>query len=88
MKKIEAIIRPEKLNDLLEALNKHQFYGVTVSQVMGAGLQRGRTHFYRGNEIITNLHPKTKLEIVVKDSWVNEVIETIIEITKTGNVGD
>ncbi|MCX7842772.1 MAG: P-II family nitrogen regulator, partial [Clostridia bacterium] len=46
------------------------------------------THFYRGNEIITNLHPKTKLEIVVKDSWVNEVIETIIEITKTGNVGD
>lgn len=88
MKKIEAIVRPGKLNDLLDELNKHQIYGVTVTQVMGCGLQGGRTQYYRGNKYSINLLPKTKLEIVVKDSWVQEIIDVIIKVARTGEIGD
>lgn len=88
MKKVEAIIRQEKLTDVLDELNRHQIYGVTVTQVMGCGLQKGKTRFYRGNECTINLHPKSKLELVVKDAWVEEIIEVIIKITRTGEIGD
>jgi nitrogen regulatory protein P-II 1 len=88
MKKIEAIIRPGKLNDVLDELNKHQIFGITVTQVMGCGLQGGRTQYYRGNKYTINLLAKTKLEIVVKDSWVNEIVETIIKVARTGEIGD
>lgn len=88
MKMIEAIIRQSKLNEVLDELNRHQIYGVTVTQVMGCGLQKGRTHFYRGNECTINLHPKTKLEIVVKDSWADEVVEAVIKAARTGQIGD
>lgn len=88
MKMIEAIIRQNKMNEVLDELSRHQIYGVTVTQVMGCGLQMGKTQFYRGNEYTINLHPKTKLEIVVKDTWVDEVVEAIIKVAKTGEIGD
>lgn len=88
MKMVEAIIRQNKMNEVLDELNRHQIYGVTVTQVMGCGLQKGKTQFYRGNECTINLHPKTKLEIVVKDSWVNEVVNAIVNVAKTGQIGD
>jgi nitrogen regulatory protein P-II 1 len=88
MKKIEAIIRQNKMQDVLDELNRHQIYGVTVTQVMGCGLQKGRTQFYRGAECTINLHPKTKLEIVVKDAWVNEIVEAVKNAARTGEIGD
>lgn len=88
MKMVEAIIRQNKLNDVLDELNRHQIYGITVTQVVGCGLQKDITQFYRGNECTINLHAKTKLEIVVKDSWVDEVVEAVIKAARTGQVGD
>jgi len=88
MKKVEAIIRQEKLNDVLDELNRHQIYGVTVTPVMGCGLQKGRKQYYRGNEFTINLLPKMKLELVVKDYWVEEVIEVIKNVARTGKIGD
>ncbi len=88
MKKVEAIIRQSKLDDLLNELNRHQIYGLTATPVMGCGRQKGRTQYYRGSELTVNLHPKMKVELVVKDSWVNEVVEAIIKIARTGEIGD
>ncbi len=88
MKKIEAIIRPGKLEEIKEALNKYNVHGLTISQVMGCGLQKGRKEFYRGTEITLNLLPKIKIEIVAKDSNADEIIKLISEQAKTGEVGD
>lgn len=88
MKKIEAIIRPGKLEEIKEALNKFNVQGLTISQVMGCGLQKGRKEFYRGTEITLNLLPKIKVEIVTKDSYVEDIIRLISEEAKTGEVGD
>jgi nitrogen regulatory protein P-II 1 len=88
MKKVEAIIRPSKLDDIKEALNRFGIHGLTVSEVIGCGHQKGRTEIYRGTEYSINLLPKVKLEIVVKDKYVDEVIETIIKEARTGEIGD
>lgn len=88
MKKIEAIIRPEKLEETKEALNKFNINGITVSQVMGCGLQKGRKEFYRGTEVTLNLRPKIKVEIVANDSKVDEIIKIIADASRTGEVGD
>jgi nitrogen regulatory protein P-II 1 len=88
MKKIEAIIRPGKLEEIKEALNKYNIHGLTISQVMGCGLQKGRKEFYRGTEVTLNLLPKIKIEIVAKDNNVDEIIKLITEEAKTGEVGD
>ena len=88
MKKVEAIIRPCKLDEVLDELNKHQFYGITVTQVMGSGRQGSKVRYYRGNKYTVNLLPKTKLELVVKEHWVSEVIETIKKVACTGEPGD
>lgn len=88
MKKIEAIIRPGKLEEIKEALNKYDIHGLTISQVMGCGLQKGRKEYYRGTEVTLNLLPKIKIEIVTKDSTAEEVIKLISEEAKTGEVGD
>lgn len=88
MKKIEAIIRPGKLEEIKEALNKYNIHGLTISQVMGCGLQKGRKEFYRGTEVTLNLLPKIKIEIVAKDINVDEIIKLISEEAKTGEVGD
>ncbi|MDA8236077.1 MAG: P-II family nitrogen regulator [Clostridia bacterium] len=88
MKKIEAIIRPGKLEDIKEALSKFGIHGMTVTQVMGCGLQKGRKEIYRGTEYNINLLPKVKVEVVIKDKYVDEVIKIISEAARTGEVGD
>lgn len=88
MKKLEIIIRPEKLEDLKEFMNKKGIHGMTVSMISGCGLQKGRKEFYRGTEITINLLPKVKVESVVKDSVVDELIDGIVNTVKTGNIGD
>jgi len=88
LKKIEAVIRPNKLDEVLEELNRHQIFGVTVSHVFGCGLQKGRTQYYRGNKHTVNLLPKIKLEMVVKDAWVDEIVRVVIKAAGTGEIGD
>lgn len=88
MKKIEAIIRPGKLEDIKEALNKYNIQGLTISQVMGCGHQKGRKEYYRGTEVTMNLLPKIKLEIVIKDESLEDVLAIISKEAKTGEVGD
>lgn len=88
MKKVEAIIRPGKLEDIKEALNSYNINGLTISQVMGCGLQKGRKEYYRGTEVTMNLLPKIKIETVIKDEYLDEVINIITKASKTGEVGD
>ncbi len=88
MKKIEAVIRPGKLEEIKETLNKYGINGLTISQVMGCGLQKGRREFVRGTEVTLNLLPKIKIEIVANDKNVEEIIKLIIEQAQTGEVGD
>lgn len=88
MKKIEAIVRPGKLEDIKDALNKYNVLGITISQVMGCGHQKGRKEYYRGTEVTMNLLPKIKIEIVVKDESLDEVLDIILKEAKTGEVGD
>ena len=88
MKRIEAIIRPSKLEDIKEALKNSNINGVTISQVMGCGQQRGWKEYHRGTEITTNVLPKIEVKIVVEEDKVEEVIELITSIARTGEVGD
>ncbi|MCX6346996.1 MAG: P-II family nitrogen regulator [Actinobacteria bacterium] len=88
MKKIECIIRPEKLDDVKEALNEAGIMGLTVSDVLGCGRQKGRKEVYRGIEYTLNLLPKIKIETVVRDEDVENIAKIIIETAKTGQIGD
>ncbi len=88
MTKIEAIIRPGKMDDVKEALDEIGVKGITVVSVMGAGKQRGRTQYYRGQEYVVNLLDKTKIETVVADDMAEKAIETIIAAACTGEIGD
>ncbi|MBZ4646080.1 MAG: nitrogen regulatory protein [Clostridia bacterium] len=88
MKKIEAIIRPEKLDEVKSALKVFGIYGMTVSQVVGCGMQHGKIEMYRGQEIKIDLLPKVKIEIVLLDEQVEQVIDLICEKAKTGEIGD
>lgn len=88
MKKIECILRPGKLEEVKEALNQFGVHGMTVMQVMGCGLQKGRKEVYRGTELTINLLPKVKLEVVVRDSSVDEVVSLIRKAAMTGAIGD
>ena len=88
MKRVEAIIRPSKLEDIKEALKNSNINGVTISQVMGCGQQRGWKEYHRGTEITTNVLPKIEVKIVVEDEKVEDVIELITSIARTGEVGD
>ena len=88
MKKIECIIRPEKLDDVKEALNEAGIMGLTVTDVLGCGRQKGRKEVYRGIEYTLNLLPKIKIEIVVRDEDVENIAKIIIETAKTGLIGD
>lgn len=88
MKKVEAIIRPEKLEDIKEVLQTLHLNGLTVSQVMGCGNQKGWTEFVRGSETDINFLPKVKIELVVQDAQLGEVLAAILEKAKTGEVGD
>ena len=88
MTKIEIITRPEKLEALKEGMNKIGVTGMTVTQVLGYGLQKGHREVYRGSEYTVNLVPKVKVEIVVCEVPVEKVIETAKTVCRTGNVGD
>ncbi|MDH4945463.1 P-II family nitrogen regulator [Sulfurimonas sp. C5] len=88
MKKIEAIIKPYKLEETKEALAEIGIDGLTVSEVQGYGRQKGHTELYRGSEYQTDFIPKNKLEIVVNDSLVDQVTEVIKEVNYTGKIGD
>jgi nitrogen regulatory protein P-II 1 len=88
MKKIEAIIKPFKLDDVREALNPMGVQGLTVTEVKGFGRQKGHTELYRGAEYVVDLLPKIKLEVLVRDDQVDSVVSTIMDAAKTGRIGD
>jgi nitrogen regulatory protein P-II 1 len=88
MKKIEAIIKPFKLDDVKEALNGIGIKGMTISEVKGYGRQKGHKEIYRGAEYVVDFIPKTKMEIIVDTSQVDTVIETIRQAANTGKIGD
>lgn len=88
MKKVEAIIRPFKLDEVKEALIEEGIKGLTISEVRGYGRQKGHTETYRGSEYQIEFIPKIKIEIVVDDSMLNKVIDAILRTAKTGQVGD
>ena len=88
MKKIEAIIKPFKLDDVRESLSDIGITGMTVSEVRGFGRQKGHTELYRGAEYMVDFLPKVKLEIVVADDIVDQCVEAIIDTAKTGKIGD
>jgi len=88
MTKLEAIIQPSKLDSVKEALREIGVDGMTVSEVRGHGRQKGHTEVYRGSEYTVDLLPKIKLEMVLPDTRVDEVVETILKVAKTGRIGD
>lgn len=88
MTKIECILRPGKLENVKDALNEYGIHGMTVTQVIGCGLQKGRTEVYRGTEYSINLLPKIKLEMVIPDTNVSDVIKIISDTARTGEIGD
>ncbi|MCP4691001.1 MAG: P-II family nitrogen regulator [Desulfobacterales bacterium] len=88
MKKIEAIIKPFKLDDVKEGLNEIGIQGMTMSEVKGYGRQKGHKEIYRGAEYVVDFIPKTKIEIVVADDQVEQVVEAIRNSANTGKIGD
>jgi len=88
MKKIEAIIRPHKLEEVREALQESGVHGMTISEVKGVGRQQGHAEVYRGSEYKVDFLPKVKLEIVVSDKMIDPIVSLIVKASKTGNVGD
>ncbi|NPA73300.1 MAG: P-II family nitrogen regulator [Epsilonproteobacteria bacterium] len=88
MKKIEAIIKPFKLEDVKDALSEVEVSGMTVSEVKGYGRQQGHSELYRGAEYVVDFLPKIKIEIVVKDEDVDKAVNAIIKSAKTGKIGD
>jgi nitrogen regulatory protein P-II 1 len=88
MKKIEAIIKPFKLDEVKEALSGLGVEGMTVSEVKGFGRQKGHTEIYRGSEYTVDFLPKIKIEVVVVDSLVDNAVEAIVKSAKTGKIGD
>ena len=88
MKKIEAIIKPFKLDDVKEALNDVGIQGMTITEVKGYGRQKGHKEIYRGTEYVVDFIPKVKIEIVVEDSITQKIMDTIREAANTGKIGD
>ena len=88
MKKVEAIVRPGKLDEIKDALAAAEILGITVTHALGFGRQKGYTQIYRGQEVTTHLLPKIKLEIVTTDEKVEVVIAILVKTARTGNVGD
>jgi nitrogen regulatory protein P-II 1 len=88
VKKVEAIIKPFKLDEVKEALNEIGIQGITISEVKGFGRQKGHTELYRGAEYVVDFIPKIKLEIIVGDAILSKVVEAIEKAAKTGRIGD
>ncbi|MCS7263122.1 MAG: P-II family nitrogen regulator [Aquificaceae bacterium] len=88
MKKVEAIIKPFKLDEVKDALVEIGIGGMTVTEVRGFGQQKGHTEIYRGTEYVIDFLPKVKIEVVVRDEEVEKVVQTIMKAAQTGRVGD
>ena len=88
MKKVEAIIKPFKLDDVKEALQEVGVQGLSVTEVKGFGRQKGHTELYRGAEYVVDFLPKVKIEVVVDDAVVEQVVDAIIKAARTGKIGD
>ena len=88
MKKLEAIIKPFKLDEVREALSEIGVTGLTVTEVKGFGRQKGHTELYRGAEYVVDFLPKVKLEVVISDSMLDRAVEAIINAARTGKIGD
>jgi len=88
MKKIEAIIKPFKLDDLKDAMHDLGIHGMTVVEVKGFGRQKGHTEIYRGAEYVVDFIPKIKVETIVSDDIVDKVVDTIVNTVRTGKIGD
>jgi nitrogen regulatory protein P-II 1 len=88
MKKIEAIIKPFKLDEVKEALHEVGLQGITVIEAKGFGRQKGHTELYRGAEYVVDFLPKVKIEIVLEDNLVERAVETIVQAARTGRIGD
>jgi len=88
MKKIEAVIKPFKLEDVKDALAEIGITGMTVSEVKGYGRQKGHSELYRGAEYVVDFLPKIKMEMVVDDEMVDQVVNTVVEAARTGKIGD
>lgn len=88
MKKVEAIIKPFKLEDVKDALSEVGVQGVTVTEVKGFGRQKGHTEIYRGSEYTVDFLPKVKLEVVVEDGDAEKVVDAIVKTANTGKIGD
>lgn len=88
MKKIEAIIKPFKLDEVKEALQEIGLQGITVTEARGFGRQKGHTELYRGAEYVVDFLPKVKIEVVVEENMVDKVVEAIIAAARTGRIGD
>jgi nitrogen regulatory protein P-II 1 len=88
MKKIEAIIKPFKLDEVKEALHEVGVKGLTVTEAKGFGRQRGHTELYRGAEYVVDFLPKVKIEVVLEDDQVDRVVEAIMQAARTGRIGD
>ncbi|MBU2753923.1 P-II family nitrogen regulator [Acidithiobacillus sp. CV18-2] len=88
MKKIEAIVKPFKLDDVRDALQEMGIAGMTVTEVKGFGRQKGHTELYRGAEYVVDFLPKLKMEVVVPDALVDRAVDAIVEAARTGKIGD
>jgi nitrogen regulatory protein P-II 1 len=88
MKKIEAIIKPFKLDEVREALSALNITGLTVTELKGFGRQKGHTELYRGAEYVVDFLPKVKIELVVSEAMVDQALETIVNAARTGKIGD
>jgi nitrogen regulatory protein P-II 1 len=88
MKKVEAIIKPFKLDDVREALAERGVTGITVTEVKGFGRQKGHTELYRGAEYVVDFLPKVKVEMIVGDALVEAAIEAVVKAARTGKIGD
>ena len=88
MKKVDAIVKPFKLDEVKDKLNEIGVQGITVTEVKGFGRQKGHTELYRGAEYVVDFLPKVKMEIVIADTQVDEVIDTIMKAAQTGRIGD
>ena len=88
MKKIEAVVKPFKLEDVKDALAEIGITGMTVSEVKGYGRQKGHSELYRGAEYVVDFLPKIKMEMIVDDDMVDTVVNTVVEAARTGKIGD
>ena len=88
MKKIEAIIKPFKLDEVKDALDKVGVTGITITEAKGFGRQKGHTELYRGAEYVVDFLPKVKIEVVLEDAMVDRAVESIMQAAKTGRIGD